>query len=130
MSVGGTIVDLVVVRPARVWVNTWDGHSLCAVFVNPKGERLEVGDGLWWHGGYALWTPRVRPDGRSDVKLEKTSYSGVEHPDLPRCHICGKLATCIGEYETCTGIERPACDDCCGHGNEDGHCQRIAKAVI
>jgi hypothetical protein len=46
----------------------------------------------------------------------------------PVCAHCGKPATCIGEYETCTGDEQPACDDCCGHGNEDGHCRPIVAA--
>jgi hypothetical protein len=38
-----------------------------------------------------------------------------------RCQFCKKPATCVGAYE---GNEKPefACDDCCGHGNEDGWC--------
>lgn len=40
------------------------------------------------------------------------------------CHICSKPATCIGAYE---GAEEdsPACDDCCGHACEDGHCDPL-----
>jgi hypothetical protein len=36
------------------------------------------------------------------------------------CHICGEPAVCYGAYE----VSDPdfACDDCCGHGNEDGWC--------
>lgn len=82
MSVGGTIVDLVPVAPDKVWVNTYDGKALCAVYVNPLTEQLEVGDGLWWHGGFALWTPRIKPDGRHDVRLPRRGYSGVTHPHL------------------------------------------------
>lgn len=40
----------------------------------------------------------------------------------PTCAHCGKKpVACHGGYE---GIERPsfACDECCGHGNEDGRC--------
>lgn len=87
MSVGGTIVDLVRVRPDKVWVNTIDtsdlmhgGHT-CAVYCDPQGESLQVGDSLWWQGGWCFWTPHVQPDGRSDVKLPKIGYSGVNHPD-------------------------------------------------
>jgi hypothetical protein len=39
------------------------------------------------------------------------------------CHICGKTATCHGTYQGTTGY---SCDDCCGHGCEDGHCEPIA----
>lgn len=34
---------------------------------------------------------------------------------------CRKPATCIGSYEGATATSA-ACDDCCGHGNEDGWC--------
>ena len=37
------------------------------------------------------------------------------------CAICGKRATCVGRYEDMEQFE-PACDDCCGHGCEDGVC--------
>lgn len=47
----------------------------------------------------------------------------------PFCAQCGKNpATCIGEYETCEGNEQPACNSCCQHGNEDGHCRPIVAA--
>lgn len=52
-----------------------------------------------------------------------------------RCD-CGKPAACIGQYadhaqedcayEGCTQHRNnPACDDCCGHACEDGHCDPI-----
>ena len=43
------------------------------------------------------------------------------HPTATPCACCGKSATCFGAYE---GSEKPAfaCDECCGHGNEDGWC--------
>lgn len=43
----------------------------------------------------------------------------------PQCDTCEKPATCFGAYEG----EKPetwACDDCCAHGNEDGHCHPVA----
>lgn len=33
-------------------------------------------------------------------------------------------ATCIGAYEEMK-TEEPACNECCGHGNEDGHCRKL-----
>lgn len=37
------------------------------------------------------------------------------------CAICGQEASCFGAYENATEAT-PACDDCCGHACEDGHC--------
>lgn len=44
------------------------------------------------------------------------------------CHVCGKPASCIGRYEG-HGDYAPACDACCGHGNEDGWCKPLAVAI-
>ena len=41
------------------------------------------------------------------------------------CATCGKPATCVGAYEGATE-EAPSCDDCCGHGCEDGKCRPLA----
>lgn len=40
------------------------------------------------------------------------------------CAYCGKPATCLGAYDMETDAKY-ACDDCCGHGNEDGWCKPI-----
>lgn len=40
---------------------------------------------------------------------------------LVRCYACGGRATCVGAYEG-QKVTEYCCDDCCGHGNEDGHC--------
>ena len=42
---------------------------------------------------------------------------------IRRCRFCGKPATCFGAYEGLDGDF--ACDDCCGHGCEDGRCVAI-----
>ncbi len=44
--------------------------------------------------------------------------------DFLDCATCGKRAACVGRYEAMTDIE-PACDECCGHGCEDGLCHRV-----
>ncbi|CAM3462694.1 hypothetical protein G4177_06270 [Corallococcus sp. ZKHCc1 1396] len=41
------------------------------------------------------------------------------------CRTCPKPATCWGAYEQHDAPWEPSCDDCCGHGNEDGRCERI-----
>lgn len=43
----------------------------------------------------------------------------------PLCACCGEPATCFGSYEQ--GPEDYACDNCCQHGNEDGHCKPIGE---
>jgi len=44
------------------------------------------------------------------------------------CHQCEKEpAVCTGIYED--GDEHPACDKCCGHGNEDGWCVGIKPSI-
>jgi hypothetical protein len=41
------------------------------------------------------------------------------------CAHCGERpATCIGRYESMRKDE-PACDECCGHACEDGHCEPV-----
>ncbi len=43
----------------------------------------------------------------------------------PVCVHCGAPATCLGRYESMTVAEY-ACDECCGHACEDGHCDPLA----
>lgn len=62
--------------------------------------------------------------------IEKWVASGDEQPHVeimieplePTCRTCGQPATCYGTYEGHTGY---GCDDCCGHGCEDGHCEPL-----
>ena len=44
--------------------------------------------------------------------------------DWPRCATCGKPASCLGRYEA-MDTEEYACDECCGHGCEDGYCASL-----
>jgi hypothetical protein len=62
--------------------------------------------------------------------------------EIVLCAICNdRPTTCTGLYESnacrhepecepklelCSDtVDQPACDECCGHGNEDGHCHPI-----
>jgi len=90
--VGGTIIDIVKVSDHKWWVNCADNlkrqrPDQCAIYLDPIGEPVEVGDALWWQGAHAMWTPAA--GGRSDVKLPRIGFSGVAHPHLPRCSVCG-----------------------------------------
>lgn len=40
------------------------------------------------------------------------------------CQECGRRSICVGRYEG-HGEEGASCDECCGHGNEDGHCHQL-----
>jgi hypothetical protein len=41
------------------------------------------------------------------------------------CAICSKPAACVGSYEDMPYPGEPACNECCGHGCEDGHCEPL-----
>lgn len=84
--VGGIIIDIVKVHEKRWWLNCLEtgngsgaGKETCAIYVNPIGEPVDVGDNLWWQGENAYWTPADKS--RVDVKLPRIGYSGVPHPD-------------------------------------------------
>jgi hypothetical protein len=47
---------------------------------------------------------------------------------LPICCFCSRPATCFGSYESRANWGF-ACDGCCGHGREDGHCFRDWSSI-
>jgi hypothetical protein len=44
----------------------------------------------------------------------------------PKCAVCGKPASCMGAYESDDCWDY-SCDECCGHGNEDGSCFPLSE---
>ncbi|WVM00916.1 hypothetical protein [Salinibacter phage 5_12] len=80
-SVGGIVTETIEVEEGRLWVNTVEPGTQeeVAIYVDPDGEEIRVGDSLWWHQD-AFWTPRSEKDDRQDVTLEKLSNSGVNRP--------------------------------------------------
>ena len=52
-----------------------------------------------------------------------------KRPAAPRCAHCDKPATCFGSYEDSVSWGY-ACDECCGHGCEDGQCFPIAEIGV
>lgn len=57
------------------------------------------------------------------ITMLKAMAEGTEH-----CDMCGKPATCLGAYESEENLGF-ACDECCGHGNEDGWCVQVNASV-
>ena len=47
--------------------------------------------------------------------------------EQPVCQFCGEKATCYGKYAD--HDEGYACDECCGHGCEDGYCEPVRLKV-
>lgn len=55
-------------------------------------------------------------------------YCATREAPPPMCRHCETRATCVGEYERTDHDIGFACDECCGHGNEDGWCIPICDA--
>ena len=79
--VGGTIVEVRVISSGKAWVSTRDKRDECAIYLNPAGHRIKSGDGLWWQGDKAFWTPRPTRGGLADVPLQRIGFSGVSKPE-------------------------------------------------
>jgi hypothetical protein len=84
--VGGTVIDIVKVSDRKWWVNCAEHFDRrtpdqCAIYLNPSGEAVDVGDSVWWQGQKAYWTPADRS--RVDVALPRIGFSGVPHPHRP-----------------------------------------------
>lgn len=93
--VGGTVIEVVDIpdRPDVLFVDCADmpgrysrKPDTCAILVerNENSEKIQVGDKIWWHGRFAMWTPRDNEGSRGgvdyDIKIPRVGYSGVEHP--------------------------------------------------
>ena len=84
MSVGGRVIETLDTGD-KVWVNTHDKHSECAVYVErtPEARSISEGDMLWWQAGICYWTPydqRGQAIDPVERELRKVGYSGVNRP--------------------------------------------------
>ena len=62
-------------------------------------------------------------DGREAAVMIATAFNRSQ-PSI--CAHCGAPATCFGAYED--GLSPGyACDECCGHGCEDGRCEPVGE---
>mgnify|MGYP006976397682 FL=1 len=73
---------------------------------------------------------------RGDVVDRKRLRIGERLRPCPGCSVCqpcycGNPSTCIGLYDSMYVHDKPspACDVCCGHGCEDGHCYKRDDAI-
>lgn len=84
----GIICEIVKVSTTRWWVDCLRrNNNHCAIYLDPAGRDIRVGDALWWQGGYAEWTPKVAGTheydarrGRVATLLKKIGFSGVSRP--------------------------------------------------
>lgn len=99
-------------------------HELCVTCFRTEadiaGDCHHCSDQQSVEAGRCWWCLRIVGGPRRDPDAGATRTL---------CHVCGKPATCIGAYEGET-VERPACDSCCGHGNEDGWCRPIETTSL
>ena len=80
--------------PDRYWVNAMNRPykevEYCAIYVvkNADSDKIEIGDSIWWQGGYAYWTPqnsnREKCGVDYDIKIPRIGFSGVSNPWLSR----------------------------------------------
>lgn len=99
--VGGTVIEVVDLA-TKVYVNCAERPhgkiNECAIYVelNAQSDQIEIGDSVWWQGGFAMWTPqsnRVSDEeakrrglkcGKDyDIKIPRLGCSGVNHPIRP-----------------------------------------------
>lgn len=62
--------------------------------------------------------------GEDEGHAEAVAICAAVNRAGPRICECGRPATCFGSYESDL-TPAYACDECCGHGNEDGRCEGI-----
>lgn len=90
------------------------GQVACEKWHRHRGGNYEPWDTAdqeaWEAAARAVLAMREKP---------KALPTEAFDPTVVHCSTCERPATCYGTYEGVTGY---ACDTCCGHGNEDGHC--------
>ncbi len=90
-------------------------------------QMVTVVDDNDGHLIFAIGGPMTEPL-EQERRVRKAEALAAAMRDAALCEGCRKPATCVGEYETCGEHVGFACDDCCGHGNEDGWCEPIQEA--
>lgn len=98
-------------RKRAVW-REFDAVS-CPPGVESTADRMQ------W---YLLRMPYLRGKYRLGERLRPCKGCA----ECQRCAVCDQPSTCVGLYDPMHVHQKPepACDDCCGHGCEDGHCDK------
>lgn len=56
-------------------------------------------------------------------------YEGEHRDTSGRFAKADEAGSCDPKLEQCSdSVDQPACGECCGHGNEDGHCHPIGQS--
>jgi hypothetical protein len=93
-----------------VGIPSWEAHRVTLLDPIPEGPPVSARNGHEpQHATAPTWCKHCG---------EFACYWGPER----KCSTCGGPTTCYGTYEGITGY---GCDTCCGHGCEDGHCDRL-----
>lgn len=71
--------------------------------------------------------PAVRAEAEHRAEHLEAENARLKAPAV-LCYVCGKPAACIANYEA-EDHYQPACDEHCGHGNEDGWCRPVPEAI-
>jgi len=109
---------------ARVAIDAWCQEHLGRLMVVTCRKDQEMVE-LWDDRCVAVEKNTGRQLTQSEVEgeVESAGYERLLRA-AARCATCQAPATCLGRYED---MEHPefGCDDHCGHGNEDGHCEQL-----
>lgn len=94
-------------------MRAWRG-SLCGIVTPVIGDAgaYQVGD--------------TEPCVCCESPVERACVAAVIDVPWPRCEWCAVPAACWGRYEDAE-TDSYACDECCQHGCEDGHCEQLAE---
>jgi hypothetical protein len=92
--IGGTVIEVVDLA-TKVYINVaerpYNKIETCAIYVerNENSEKIEIGDQIWWQGGFAMWTPaknrnpnleKLKCGVDYDIQIQRVGFSGVNPP--------------------------------------------------
>lgn len=111
-------------------VGEWESETRKPISISIECEAepdIESDEWEEWHNWhysmpYVDWLP-YEIQAVEWLRREFVYIGGELREESAKCAHCENPATCYGKYADCD--EGYACDECCGHGCEDGHCVRF-----
>lgn len=117
LSASGNPRDgLIAIDRATAVVNARRSGEQCAV-----AYRLELET-----ANRDIEAMKARDAMRRDHLAAALAALEAETARAPKCYFCGKTAACMARCADIV-VFQPACDECCGHSNEDSECFPIAE---
>jgi hypothetical protein len=114
--------NVVPLHPMPVHLGDYAGHPLPWYAMEPyegcDGSPMQCS--VWDAEGTLI----CECDGDDAGHAEAVAICVAVNRAGPKVCECGKPAACFGSYEDDLHSAY-ACDDCCGHGCEDGHCEPV-----